>query len=186
VIAQVAVTNGNGSNQYLNDTQYPSVVGRAAADFFGRALTVGVDSYFQPRGYGTRPTYFRDNLVGAGADLRYQSGPLHVMVLAQVRNTRHVNLGYDELALGISAEGAYKVLGWLEPALRISRLDPSNKIADPVSGNHLALITWITAGVNLYVPNAPARLSLDFTHRIEDASRQLDNDGVELSAQVRF
>jgi len=108
------------------------------------------------------------------------------MLLAQVRNTRHVNLRYDELALGISAEGAYKVLGWLEPALRISRLDPSDKIADPVSGNHLALITWITAGVNLYVPNAPARLSLDFTHRIEDASRQLDNDGVELSAQVRF
>lgn len=187
VIAQVAVTNGNGSNQYLNDTQYPSVVGRAAADFFGRTLTVGVDSWFQPRGSGTRPTYFRDNLFGIGADVRYERGPLHVMLLAQARNTRHITSpAPDELALGLSAEGAWKFAGWIEPALRISRLDPSDQIKDPLTGNHLAVVTWITAGVNLYVPDAPARLALDFTHRIEDASHQLDNDGVELSAQVRF
>ena len=100
VIAQLAVMNGNGANQYLNDTSYPSVVGRVAVDLFGRALTAGVDGYFQPRGSGSQPTYFRDNLVGAGADLRYQRGPLHLMALLQLRNTRHVTSGApDELAL---------------------------------------------------------------------------------------
>ncbi|SRR5260221_1366233 len=187
LIAQVAVTNGNGENQYLNDTQYPSVVGRAALDLFGRALTVGVDGYFQPRGYGTQPTFFRDNLFGAGADARYERGPLHAMLLVQLRNTHHVTTqAPDELALGVSLEGAWKFGGWIEPALRVSRLDPSDQIKNSVTGDHLAVVTWITAGVNLYAPNAPARLSLDLTHRIEDSSKELDNDGVELSAQVRF
>ena len=47
-------------------------------------------------------------------------------------------------------------------------------------------ITHATAGLNLYAPNAPARLSIDFTHRIEQSGRTLDNDGLEVAAQVRF
>ncbi len=180
--AQLAVMNGNGQNQQLNDTQYPSVVARAAVDL--QKLSLGVDGYFQPRGSGTAPSYVRDNVVGVGADARYQSGPLHLMLLAQLRNTHHVTLGTfpDERALGLSAEGAWKfplLGGAIEPAVRVSRLDPSDKQA-------ASAITWITGGVNLYPPRAPARLTLDFTHRIEDAQKSLDNDGVEMAAQVRF
>ena len=51
VIAQLAVMNGNGANQYLNDTSYPSVVGRVAVDLFGRALTAGAA---QPRFHPSR------------------------------------------------------------------------------------------------------------------------------------
>src|SRR5207237_4903739 len=136
-------------------------------------------------GSGTQPTYFRDNLVGIGADARVEVGRLHVLALAQIRNTHHVtSKAPDELAVGLSLEGAWKLTDWLEPALRVSRLDPSNKIADPVSGDHLGVVNWITAGVNLYVPNAPARLSIDLTHRIEQSQRQLDNDGRAIAAQV--
>lgn len=175
---QVAVMNGNGANQLLNDTQYPSAVGRVALDLSGR-VTFGLDGYFQPRGSGSQPTYFRDNLVGVGGDVRVEQGPLHVLLLAQFRNTRHVTFrGRDEQSLGLSAEGAYR-LGFVEPALRVSYLDPSNQV--PTSK-----ITWATAGVNLYAPNAPARLSVDFTHRIEQEGRALDNDGLEVAAQVRF
>ena len=178
--AQVAVMNGNGANQFLNDTQYPSALGRAALDLLGRALSIGVDAYFQPRGYGSQPSFYRDNLVGGGVDVRYDQGPLHVMALAELRNTHHVTTGaQDDRALGVSGEAAYKLLGWIEPALRVSYLDPNDNIA---TDNLL----WATAGVNLYVPNAPARLSLDYTHRIEQSGRELANDGVELAAQVRF
>ena len=180
VIAQVAVMNGNGANQYLNDTQYPSAVGRLAVDLLGRALSIGVDGYFEPRGYGSQPTYFRDNLFGAGIDLRYEQGPLHLMALAQVRDTHHVTApSPNDMAVGVSGEAAYKLLGWLEPALRVSYYDPNSNI--PTDN-----VLWVTAGVNLYAPNAPARLALDFTHRIEQSQRDLANDGVELAAQVRF
>ena len=178
LVAQVALMNGNGANQLLNDTQYPSVIGRVSLDL-GGALSLGADGYFQPRGSGTQPTYFRDNVTGGGLDVRYQRGPWHALLLAQLRNTHHVtSRAPDERALGLSGEGAYR-FGVLEPALRVSYLDPSSQIPT-------AVITWITAGVNLYAPSAPARLSLDFTHRIEQAARSLDNDGVELAAQVRF
>jgi hypothetical protein len=181
--AQLAVMNGNGQNQQLNDTQYPSAVARVAVDL-QQKLSLGVDGYFQPRGSGTQPSYVRDNVVGVGADARYQSGPLHLMLLAQLRNTHHVTLGTfpDERALGLSAEGAWKfplLGGAIEPAVRVSHLDPSDKQA-------ASAITWITGGVNLYPPHAPARLTLDFTHRMEESGKSLDNDGVELAAQVRF
>ena len=177
---QIAVTNGNGANQLLNDTPYPSVIGRVALDLMGRALSFGIDAYFQPRGSGVQPSYFRDNLVGGGADLRYESGPLHVMLLAQVRNTHHVTTQQqDELSYGLSGEAAWKLAGWFEPALRVSTLEPSNQIPDDS-------VIHATAGVNFYVPNAPARLSVDFTHRMEQADRELDNDGLEIAAQVRF
>jgi hypothetical protein len=179
LIAQVAVMNGNGANQLLNDTQYPSLVGRVALDFAGRQFGAGIDAYFQPRGSGAQPTYFRDNLGGVGADLRLERGPLHVLLLAQLRNTRHVtSRAPDERSLGLSAEAAWR-FGWLEPALRVSRLDPSSQIDTDA-------VTHATLGVNLYAPNAPARLSIDFTHRLEQAGRELDNDGLEMAAQVRF
>jgi hypothetical protein len=179
-IGQLAVMNGNGANQLNNDTQYPSVVGRAALDLLGRSLTFGIDGYFQPRGSGTQPSYFRDNVTGAGADVRYDSGPLHVMLLAQLRNTHHVTTkAPDEISLGLSGEAAWKLADWFEPAVRVSSLDPSNQIPTDA-------LLYITAGVNLYVPNAPARLIVDFTHRIEQSGRELDNDGVEIAAQVHF
>jgi hypothetical protein len=178
LIAQVAVMNGNGSNQLFNDTQYPSAAGRAALDLLGRKLMLGVDAYFQPRGCCSQPNYFRDNLFGAGADLRYQSGPLHLMALVQLRNTHHVTLRSDERALGISGEAAWR-FGFLEPALRVSYLDPNHNIST-------AAVTWATVGLNLYAPGAPARLSIDFAHRIEQSGRTLDNDGLEAAAQVRF
>ena len=180
VIAQVAVMNGNGANQYLNDTEYPSAVGRMAVDLLGRSLTIGIDGYFEPRGYGSQPTYFRDNLFGAGIDARYERGPLHLMALAQLRDTHHVTApAANDVALGFSGEAAYMFLGWLEPALRVSYYDPNSNI--PTDN-----VLWVTAGVNLYAPNAPARLAVDFTHRMEQSGRDLQNDGVELAAQVRF
>jgi hypothetical protein len=102
-----------------------------------------------------------------------------VLLLAQLRNTRHVNLRYSDLAFGVSGEAAWKIDGWIEPALRVSYYDPNNNI--PID-----VLLYTTAGVNFYVPNAPARLSLDFTHRIQQSGRELDNDGIELSVQVRF
>lgn len=178
IIAQLAVMNGNGANQLYNDSQFPSAVGRVSFEL-PLHLQLGVDGYFQPRASGTQPTVYRDNLAGVGGDLRFERAGFHALLLAQLRNTHHLTSGApDEVALGLSAEGAFRI-GSLEPAVRLSYLSPSNQI--PV-----AAINQLTAGVNLYAPDAPARLSIDYTHRGERAERSLQNDGLEVAAQVRF
>ena len=184
--AQVAVTNGNGPNQYVNDTQLPSVIGRAALDLFG-SLSLGVDGYINPRAVGTQPNLFRENDLGVGGDLRFEARGLHLLLLAQYKSVVRVTSGLpDDSALGLSGEVAYR-LGFFEPAVRVSYLDPSSTVVATPGGPPLEAITWYTAGFNLYAPGPGAgRLSLDFTHRDEQAGRVLDNDGLDLSLQVRF
>jgi hypothetical protein len=175
--AQLAVMNGNGADQLYNDAPYPSAMGRIAYDRSGFGL--GVWGAFQPRAFGDQPRVYRDNVFTGGVDATYNRGPLHVMLLAEVRNTRHVTTQQpDERGLGLSGEVAWR-FGFIEPAVRVSYLDPSDKIPTDA-------LLYTTVGVNLYVPGAPGRLTIDYTHRAEDAGRELTNDGLELSAQVRF
>ena len=174
---QIAVMNGNGPNQLYNDAQYPSVFGRAALDLGG--VSIGLWGGFQPRALGDQPRVYRDNVFSAGADVLVKRGPLHAMLAAVFRSTNHVTSKQpNEVGLGLSGEVAYR-FGILEPAVRVSFLDPSDQIPTD------ALVD-VTAGVNLYIPGAPGRLTLDFTHRAEQSGRELTNDSVELSAQVRF
>jgi hypothetical protein len=175
--AQVAVMNGNGADQLYNDSPYPSVAARAAYDVNG--ISVGLYGSFQPRTRGLQPLVYRDNVFNAGADVLVNRGPLHAMVLAEWRSTRHVTSQQpDEVALGLSGEVAWR-FGFVEPAVRVTYWDPSDHITQ-------AAVWHTTGGVNLYVPGAPGRLSIDFTHRIEQTGRELANDGIDLSAQVRF
>lgn len=177
LIAQAAVTNGNGLNQLYNDSPFPSASARVAYDVHG--ISIGVWGAFQPRLTGTQPNVFRDNVFTGGTDMRLDRGPLHLMLLAQLRNTHHVtSRAPEEQGLGVSGEAAYR-LGIVEPALRISYLDPISQVPT-------GAVTWVTGGLNFYLPGTPGRLSLDFTHRAEKAGRELDNDGLEAMAQVRF
>ena len=84
----------------------------------------------------------------------------------------------DETALGYSVEGAAR-LWFIEPAIRYSYLDPNDTIPT-------AAVSELTAALNFYAPLAAARLSLAYTHRGQQPGRELHNDGLDLSAQVRF
>jgi hypothetical protein len=183
VAAQLAVTNGNGPNQLFNDTTTPSVAGRLAVGVLGY-VSVGVDGYYTARATGTPADRQHDDLYGVGADLRAQVGPLHLMGLVQSRTTKHVTLqSADEASLGYSMEAAVLLFGFLEPAVRYSLLDPSDKV--PV-----AKVSEVTAALNFYsfgaLGQGVARLSLAYTHRAEEAARQLPNDSFDLAAQIRF
>ena len=183
IAAQVAVTNGNGANTLFNGTSIPGVVGRVAIGLFG-FVSLGGDAYFMPQATGTQPDLFRDNWVGAGGDIRVEWNGLHVMALVQWRNTQHITSGApDEVSLGYSAEAAYRLPGalhFIEPAVRYASLNPSDKIPT-------GQIQSLDAALNLYAPGlGSGRLSIAYVHRMEDTSRTLQNDGLDLSMQVRF
>jgi hypothetical protein len=177
LVAQAAVMNGNGPNQLVNDTQYPTVAGRVALGLFGIA-SLGFDAYFSPRATGQRPNLFRDDYVGMGGDVRVEWLGLHAMLLLQRRTIHHVTSGApDEIANGLSIEGSYRFF-FIEPAMRYSRLDPSNIVPG-------LAVSESTAALNFYAGQA-ARLSLAYTFRNEQPGRQLQNDSFDLAAQVRF
>ena len=183
VAAQVAMTNGNGPNQLFNDTTTQSVSGRLAIGVLGHA-SLGVDGYYTPRATGTPADRQYDDLYGVGADRRVQAGPVHLMGLVQSRTTRHVTLlAADEASLGWSVEGAVLLFGFLEPAVRYSLLDPSDKVPQNK-------VQELTAALNLYSFGAAlqgvARLTLAYSHRTEEAAHQLPNDSFDLAAQLRF
>lgn len=175
---QVALMNGNGANQLVNDTALPSVSGRAGLKILSYAQ-LGFDAYYSPRGYGTQPNLFRDDLQGIGADLTVDVKPFHALFFLQKRTTHHLTSGApDESALGYSVEGAAR-LWFIEPAIRYSFLDPNDTLTT-------AAVSELTVALNLYAPLAAARLSLAYTHRGQQPGRELHNDGLDLSAQVRF
>jgi len=181
--AQVAVTNGNGSNTLFNSTSLPGVIGRVSLGLFG-FISLGADGYFMPQATGTQPDLFRDNWFGAGGDIRVEWNGLHILALVQWRDTQHLTSGApDEYSLGYSGEVAYRlpgVLHFLEPAVRYASLDPSDKIPTEQ-------VESLDAALNFYAPGTnAARLSVSYVHRMEDPSRTLQNDGVDLSLQVRF
>ena len=183
VAAQVAVTNGNGPNQLFNDTNIPSVSGRVSLGILGIA-SVGADAYYQARASGTLPDLFRDDLTGFGADLRVTKGPAHLMALVQTRTTKHVTTGApDESSLGWSAEAAWMFFGFLEPAVRYSVLDPNDKVPANKVSEFSAALNVYSFGV---LGQGVARLSLAYVHRGEEPARSLQNDGLDLAAQVRF
>ncbi|MBS2026186.1 MAG: hypothetical protein JST92_27610, partial [Deltaproteobacteria bacterium] len=179
IAGQAMVSNGNGPNQLVNDTKIPSFTGRVAAGFLSNHINVGVDGYYQPRGTGTLQQYYRDDLYGFGADLTFNWGPAHVMGLVQSRLTKHVTAGSpDEQSLGFMAEAGWKFLGHIEPVIRFAQLDPSDLVP-------LAKVAQLDVGLNLYVKKY-GRLSLAYVHRMEQTGRDLTNDGLDLSLQVRF
>ena len=183
VAAQVAITNGNGPNQLFNDTNVPSVSGRISVGILGFA-SIGADGYYQARATGTLPDLFRDDLTGFGADLRVQKGPAHFMALVQARTTKHVTTGApDESALGWSAEAAWMFFGFFEPAVRYSVLDPNDKVPANKVSEFSAALNVYSFGV---LGQGVARLSLAYVHRGEEPARSLQNDGLDLAAQVRF
>jgi len=176
--AQIALTNGNGPNQLVNDTALPSISGRAAFKLL-RFAQLGVDAYYSPRAFGTQPNLFRDDLLGVGADLTLDYRFAHALFLIQKRNTHHLTSNApDEGALGVSAEGALR-FWFFEPAIRYSTLNPNDTIPN-------AAINELTVALNLYSQLAAARLILAYTHRGQQPGRELRNDGFGLSAQVRF
>jgi hypothetical protein len=180
---QAAVTNGNGPNQLFNDTTSPALSARVALGLFG-LVSLGADAYALSRATGTQPLVQYDDLTGFGADVRLRWNGLHLMALVQGRTTKHTTTGAaDESALGYSVEAAWLLAGVLEPAVRYSLLDPSDKL--PV-----AKVSELTAALNVYsfgtLGQGVARLSLAYTHRTEEPGRQVANDGFDLAAQLRF
>ena len=195
--AQLMISNGNGANTLFNNTSTPGVIGRVALGLSGAwiwppglAVSLGGDAYFMPQATGAQPDLFRDNWYGVGGDIRVEYQGIHVMGLFQYRDIEHVTTGdTSEHSLGFTIEGAYRLpgkLSFIEPAIRYASLDPSDVVMAN-DGSDLLKVSAIDAALNFYAPGTgAARLSLAYVHRMENDSRAITNDGLDMSLQVSF
>jgi hypothetical protein len=189
IAAQVMIANGNGANTLFNNTSTPGVIGRVALGLFG-IVSLGGDAYFMPQATGTQPDLFRDNWTGFGGDIRVEYQGIHLMGLVQSRSVEHVTSNQvSERSFGFTVEGAYRLpgkLSFIEPAVRYASLDPTDKVM-ATDGSALLKVSAIDAALNFYAPGTgAARLSLAYVHRMENDSRAISNDGLDMSLQVSF
>ncbi len=176
----LAVVNGNGFNQWLNDNNHVAPVGRLEARFFEH-LALGVNGFYNQRTTGERPYLITANHVGYGADLSANALGFSVLIGYLARST-----SYQDKALpNDSASGWLAQLHYghdatgLEGAVRLSFYDPSK--ADPTDD-----ITELTVMLGWKMRTAPLRVLLQYTHRTEAQGVSIPNDGVDAMLQVTW
>ena len=183
----LALTNGNGANQALNDNNDPALFGRLELSY-ERLLTLGGAIMHNPRRVGAAPTLFDETDLGVNADLLVQVAGLELYGQWTQVTTTFDTVGTEDLERRAwHAHVAYRVdLPWLAfaPAYRIASLDPRANIDD--EGLVGLDVLYHTIGLNLYHPTLPVELFANYTLTTESDRRSLDNDRLELILQLFF
>lgn len=185
------VGNGNDENQLLNDNSKVAVIGRVEA-LYSSFVTLGAAGYTNERRTGTPPNQADEEDVGVAADLYIHPGPIELFAqFGQVETDFDTAGVSSRIRRAGSVQGGYRFdLPWgfsLTPAYRYAYYDPwanagSNAMA---SANRLAL-EYHTFGVRVKAHSLPLSFFVNYTLTEEQAPREVDNDRLQLLAQVVF
>ncbi len=188
----VALLNGNGSNELLNDNTAVAVAGRLEL-IFVEIAHIGGGVLHNQRTDGLAPNRFRERDLAWVADAGVEWEGLEVygqlMRLKTARQTEgtpdreqqawHAQVGYSIDVPHVS----------ITPAYRFASVDPwaGTEASEGVSLDTFA-VQHHTAGVRLEHAFATGsiRLHLDYTVAVEDESRSLDNNTFRALAQVAW
>jgi hypothetical protein len=174
----VAVVNGNGANQLLNENNTVAPVGRLELELFEH-LTLGANAYYNQRTDGGRPNRLTANQFGYGADINAHAMGFNVLVGYVGRSTTYSELAPDT-SLGILGQVGYLHEGTgLGGGVRFALLDPS--AVDP-SDN----VTELSVMLSWQLKSAPLRVLLQFTHRDEANGVAVANDDLDAMLQVAW
>ena len=177
---EVVAQNGNGENESANDND---TLAYGASLFLSlpRDSVIAVSGRHNRRTEGDLPFRQVEEDVSGAASAQIEVGPARVAGQVIGRSTTFPSTGGpSENALGAHAQAMFRIVAGkmaVEPGYRFAMLDPSDLITTDLVQEH-------TVGVNLLIPDARARLQLNFTHSVEQAGRALDNDRAELMLQV--
>ena len=176
---EVAAQNGADEFSSNNDNDAlalsASLIARFAPD--GWLFVAG---RWNPRTVGMLPFRQDETDLQASAGAHVASGPVSLSGgLVVQRTTFETTGGPDQDAYGAHAQVMIRIPGTLplEIGYRFGILDPSSLITTDRVMEH-------TAGAVIGVPSYRMRVQLQLTHVEEQAERQLDNDRIQLAAEV--
>ena len=183
---------GHGSNQALDDNDEPAFYGRLEL-LWEEMVTLGGATYFNARTEGEEPDLRDEEDFGIAADLLVSFSGLELFAqFAQVKTTfETVRANPERLQRALSAQLAYTLHAGrvaLTPAYRFATLDPFAEGGDSGDPADLASLTLQehTVGLRVDHPKRWLGLLINYTLTLEEEARELDNDRLEVMAQVVF
>jgi hypothetical protein len=174
---EVAVQNGADEFSSNNDNDKPAVSASLIARLaHGWIMLAG---RYNPRTVGDLPFRHDEDDLQGSAGLRLALGPVAVDsgVFVQ-RTTFPTTAGPDERAFGGHAQAMVSVPGLpLAIGYRFGILDPSSLVTADRVMEH-------TVGAVLGMPRYRMRVQLQVVHVVEQPTRELSNDRVQLAAEL--
>ena len=187
----LAVTNGNGANRPLNDNDSPAFYGRLELHW-KEHVTLGVASYYNELTVGDAPDLIDETELGITADLNIDfHGVFAGFSFTQINSTfPDVDAEAKRSAQGLQAHLGYRSSYGFGYAVRWSTLDPTSDFGsdDPAAKAAFEVddVAYFTPSLTWDVPNLPLRLQANYTLTMEDDTRALDNNKLELLGQLSF
>jgi hypothetical protein len=178
---ELAAQNGNDDLASANDNDALALSTAVWGRFNNRSL-VFVAGRFNRRTEGDLPFRRTEDDFAAVAGTRVFMDPVRFTVQGLFqRTTFNTTGGPDENAFGAHAEAVLRIPNaeWFEVGYRYSVLDRSDLISADRVQEH-------TGGINVMVEDYHLRLQLNYTHAVEQAGRDLDNDRIEGVVEVQL
>jgi hypothetical protein len=175
----LALVNGNGPNELFNDNNHLAPVGRLALSFQD-VISVGVNGYRNILSLGAAPRITEVH-TAYGGDLTVHVGGLHAMVMFLSRSIGHPDTDLPtEEGMGAMAQVRYLVEAvGVEAGARFAWYEPSNALAFDQRMEFTAMVGYRAA-------TFPARILLQYTHRLEDPGVEIGNNSVDVLGQITF
>jgi hypothetical protein len=185
--------SGNGINQGLDDNGKPAVVGRLELSF-GDYATLGGAFLYNPRTVGALPDLFDEDDLGVATDLHVEVLGFELVAQLVYLTTSFDTTGTeDRERLGWHAELGYH-FDTISPvpiilAYRFAMYEPwlGRDDGDP-AGLSATGLRYHTIGIRADYPDENVGLSafVSYTFTDEDEGRELDNNRLQVMAQLAF
>lgn len=186
------IANGNGDNQLLNDNDNVAVYGRGELHY-SDFVTLGAAFLVNSRTEGELPNQTDDDDTGYAADISLTPFGFEFMFQWVELKTEFETVGaaVDRTQRAYHVELGYRFdTPWLSvtPGYRYAVLDPYAKADDALGGTDFdaAKVAYHTLGVRLAHLKLPLSLLVNYTFTDEEKPRELDNNRLQVLAQVEF
>jgi hypothetical protein len=185
--------SGNGINQGLDDNGEPAVVARLELSY-EEIATLGGAFLYNPRTTGTLPDLFDEDDIGVAADLHVEVWALELAAQLVYLTTSFDTTGTEDRSrLGWHAELGFHFEA-ISPvpiilAYRFAHYEPwlGRDDGDP-AGLSATGLRYHTIGIRADYPDDDVGLAafVSYTFTDEDEGRELDNNRLQIMAQLAF
>ncbi len=181
------LTNGNGSNQLLDDNGRVGIIGRGEVEW-AKNVRFGAALFRNDRRVGAPPDTYNEEDLGLTADLGVKLHGLELFTAATRLRTGFPTVATSaRVQLAFHAQAAYRIeLGplFVAPGYRYAYFHPWQEGGN--AGFDLQRLQYHTLGARVGGTRLPLQGWVNYTFTGEESGRSFSNDRLELVGQVTF